>query len=62
MKGRRNGLKQCFVFLWMPYFPIPPLPRNKPKSADYGTVAVFEDLYANLWDLVEFSPGYQMKI
>jgi hypothetical protein len=32
------------------------------KSADYGTVAVFEDLYGNLWDLVEFSPGHQMKI
>ena len=24
-----------------------------PKEADYGTVAVFEDLYGNLWDLVE---------
>jgi catechol 2,3-dioxygenase-like lactoylglutathione lyase family enzyme len=23
-----------------------------PKTADYGTVAVFEDLYGNLWDLV----------
>jgi len=23
-----------------------------PKSAPYGTVAVFEDLYGNLWDLV----------
>lgn len=23
-----------------------------PKVADYGTVAVFEDLYGNLWDLV----------
>jgi catechol 2,3-dioxygenase-like lactoylglutathione lyase family enzyme len=35
---------------------------REPKSADYGTVAVFEDLYGNLWDLVEFSPGHQMKI
>jgi catechol 2,3-dioxygenase-like lactoylglutathione lyase family enzyme len=25
-----------------------------PKTEDYGTVAVFEDLYGNLWDLVEF--------
>ena len=25
-----------------------------PKVADYGTVAVFKDLYGNLWDLVEF--------
>ena len=23
-----------------------------PKTASYGTVAVFEDLYGNLWDLV----------
>ncbi len=28
-----------------------------PKTEDYGTVAVFEDLYGNLWDLVEFSNG-----
>jgi catechol 2,3-dioxygenase-like lactoylglutathione lyase family enzyme len=26
---------------------------REPKEADYGTVAVFEDLYGNLWDLVE---------
>ena len=24
-----------------------------PKSESYGTVAVFEDLYGNLWDLIE---------
>ena len=24
-----------------------------PKEAPYGTVAVFQDLYGNLWDLVE---------
>jgi catechol 2,3-dioxygenase-like lactoylglutathione lyase family enzyme len=23
------------------------------KSEDYGTVAVFEDLYGNMWDLIE---------
>ena len=28
-----------------------------PKQAPYGTVAVFEDLYGNLWDLVEFASG-----
>lgn len=28
---------------------------REPKTEDYGTVAVFEDLYGNLWDLVEFS-------
>ncbi|MEM7433378.1 MAG: VOC family protein, partial [Pseudomonadota bacterium] len=26
---------------------------REPKSEDYGTVAVFKDLYGNLWDLVE---------
>lgn len=26
---------------------------REPKQAAYGTVAVFEDLYGNLWDLVE---------
>jgi catechol 2,3-dioxygenase-like lactoylglutathione lyase family enzyme len=27
-----------------------------PKQAPYGTVAVFQDLYGNLWDLVQFAP------
>jgi catechol 2,3-dioxygenase-like lactoylglutathione lyase family enzyme len=26
---------------------------REPKTAQYGTVAVFEDLYGNLWDLIE---------
>jgi catechol 2,3-dioxygenase-like lactoylglutathione lyase family enzyme len=26
-----------------------------PKRASYGTVAVFEDLYGTLWDLVQFT-------
>ena len=30
---------------------------REPKPAPYGTVAVFEDLYGNLWDLVQFSRG-----
>lgn len=32
---------------------------REPKQAAYGEVAVFEDLYGNLWDLVQFasSPG-----
>ena len=33
-----------------------------PKSADYGTVAVFEDLYGNLWDLVEFVGGHPARV
>lgn len=28
-----------------------------PKEADYGIVAVFRDLYGNLWDLVQFTDG-----
>ena len=28
---------------------------REPKRAPYGTVAVFEDLYGNLWDLVQFA-------
>jgi catechol 2,3-dioxygenase-like lactoylglutathione lyase family enzyme len=27
---------------------------REPKVEEYGTVAVFKDLYGNLWDLVEF--------
>lgn len=27
-----------------------------PRKEPYGTVAVFEDLYANLWDLIEPKP------
>ncbi|HLN98334.1 MAG TPA: VOC family protein [Pyrinomonadaceae bacterium] len=27
---------------------------REPKEESYGTVAVFKDLYGNLWDLVEF--------
>ena len=28
-----------------------------PAEQPYGTVAVFEDLYGNLWDLVQFADG-----
>lgn len=28
---------------------------REPEEQDYGTVAVFKDLYGNLWDLVEYS-------
>ena len=33
---------------------------REPKQADYGTVAVFKDLYGNLWDLLEFTPGHPL--
>ncbi|MCU0238194.1 MAG: VOC family protein [Pyrinomonadaceae bacterium] len=28
---------------------------REPKVEEYGTVAVFADLYGNLWDLIEFA-------
>ena len=28
---------------------------RQPQQQDYGTVAVFEDLYGNLWDLLELN-------
>jgi hypothetical protein len=28
---------------------------REPKTEEYGTITVFEDLSGNLWDLVEFS-------
>ena len=30
---------------------------REPKQASYGIVAVFEDLYGNRWDLVQFTDG-----
>lgn len=30
---------------------------RQPVKEDYGTVAVFADLYGNLWDLLEPHPG-----
>jgi catechol 2,3-dioxygenase-like lactoylglutathione lyase family enzyme len=34
---------------------------REPKTVDYGTVAVFTDLYGNLWDLIEFAPNHPMR-
>ncbi len=31
---------------------------REPKEQDYGTVAVFKDLYGNLWDLVQFKEDH----
>ncbi|WP_167958991.1 VOC family protein [Anaerosporobacter faecicola] len=33
---------------------------REPKETDYGIVAVFKDLYGNLWDLVQFKEGHPM--
>ena len=32
-----------------------------PSEETYGTVAVFEDLYGNLWDLLELKEGKQRR-
>lgn len=31
-----------------------------PKDADYGTVAVFKDLYGNLWDLLQLRDDHPL--
>jgi catechol 2,3-dioxygenase-like lactoylglutathione lyase family enzyme len=31
---------------------------RQPKEAPYGTVAVFEDLYGNLWDLIQLRASH----
>ena len=33
---------------------------REPKEQDYGLVAVFEDLYGNLWDLLQLKTGHPM--
>lgn len=33
---------------------------REPKEQDYGTVAVFKDLYGNLWDLIQFSKNHPL--
>ena len=32
-----------------------------PKEVDYGTVAVFKDLYGNLWDLLELKKDHHIR-
>jgi len=33
---------------------------REPSREEYGTVAVFEDLYGNWWDLIELAPGHRL--
>lgn len=33
---------------------------REPKKADYGMVAVFEDLYGNLWDLLQLNEDHPL--
>ncbi len=34
---------------------------REPKEADYGLVAVFKDLYGNLWDLLELKAEHPIS-
>ena len=62
--GRQTG-GRVFLFLatddfWRDYKEMVSLGINfvrAPKVAPYGTVAVFEDLYGNRWDLLEYRRG-----
>ncbi len=62
--GRQTG-GRVFLFLntddfWRDYNEMLARGINfvrDPKNESYGTVAVFEDLYGNLWDLIEPSQG-----
>ncbi|MRR29400.1 VOC family protein [bacterium] len=33
-----------------------------PKQQEYGMVAVFEDLYGNLWDLLQLNPDHPLAM
>jgi len=33
---------------------------REPKEADYGMVAVFEDLYGNRWDLLQLNKEHPL--
>jgi len=58
--GRQTG-GRVFLFLntddfWRDYHAMLSVDIKfvrQPNEASYGTVAVFEDLYGNLWDLIE---------
>jgi catechol 2,3-dioxygenase-like lactoylglutathione lyase family enzyme len=62
--GRQTG-GRVFLFLgtddfWRDYNAMRSAGINfvrQPKEESYGTVAVFEDLYGNLWDLIERKDG-----
>jgi uncharacterized glyoxalase superfamily protein PhnB len=34
---------------------------REPKEQPYGTVAVFEDLYGNLWDLLQLNDDHALQ-
>jgi catechol 2,3-dioxygenase-like lactoylglutathione lyase family enzyme len=67
--GMQTG-GRVFLFLysddfWRDYYQMLQNGINfvrKPKEEEYGTVAVFEDLYGNLWDLIGASLKSSPKV
>ncbi|CAM4186885.1 VOC family protein [Pseudoalteromonas byunsanensis] len=47
-RDHENMLKQGIEFV------------RPPSEQDYGTVAVFQDLYGNLWDLLQLKPEHSV--
>ena len=66
--GRQTG-GRVFLFLqtddfWRDFNDIRAAGINfvrEPKEASYGTVAVFEDLYGNLWDLIQLKSSQSFQ-
>ena len=66
--GNQSG-GRVFLFLntddfWRDYNRMKSIGINfirDPKEQDYGTVAVFEDLYGNLWDLLQINEDHIMS-
>jgi catechol 2,3-dioxygenase-like lactoylglutathione lyase family enzyme len=65
--GKQSG-GRVFLFLgtddfWRDYNEMVSLGiefARPPKRQEYGMVAVFKDLYGNLWDLVQFENNHPM--
>ncbi|MEO8168124.1 MAG: VOC family protein, partial [bacterium] len=66
--GNQSG-GRVFLFLntddfWRDYHDMVSLGIKfvrEPKKEVYGTVAVFEDLYGNLWDLLELTDDHPVS-
>lgn len=66
--GNQSG-GRVFLFLntddfWRDYRRMKSIGINfvrEPKEQEYGTVAVFEDLYGNLWDLLQLNGDHPMS-
>ncbi len=67
--GNQSG-GRVFLFLhtddfWRDYYDMQSVGIKfvrEPKNESYGTVAVFEDLYGNRWDLIQLSKQYASQL